>query len=72
MRKFVLRKLTILDVLQGLDEFTAPIVKTDRRLDRLNNWARGKGFKFKIDQSIFGGYFVDPTTGDSYSFNIKV
>lgn len=70
MKKFVLRKITFQCVLDGLDEFTAPIVKTDKNIKNLNKWAFNKGLTFKKNQNIFGGYFVDPITADCYCFNI--
>ena len=70
MKKFVLRKITFQCVLDGLDEFTAPIVKTDKNIKNLNKWAFNKGLTFKKNQNIFGGYFVDPITADCYCLNI--
>ena len=64
--KYVLRKLTILDVLNGLDEFTAPIVVRDKTLPALSKWAKARGLTFKKDQNVFGGYYIDTHTGDCY------
>jgi hypothetical protein len=69
--KYIFRKLTFQGVLDGLDEFTAPAIKQAKSIKDLNKWAVAKGLTFKKNQTIFGGYYIDPTTADTYIPDIK-
>lgn len=49
---------------EDINMFKLPVVKTGS-MPQVNAWARAKGLKFRQDQSIYGGYYVD-SEGDSY------
>jgi len=54
-------------------KFTESVIFKDESLDDLikfvNSWAQNLGYTFKRDSSIFGGYWVDPANGESYSLH---
>lgn len=39
-------------------------------LEMLNTLAKKKGWKWRKDSSLFGGYWVDIQTGDSYMYDV--
>ena len=55
--------------LQSLDGDTSilrlPIVKRGT-IPEVSAWARSKGFKWIRDNSIYGGHWADPVTGEAY------
>jgi len=62
----VLRKQTLGDYSKYT--FELPVVKKGT-ISALNAWARAQGFKWIRDQSLFGGHWADPVTGEAYMFD---
>lgn len=73
-RKFELKVITGDDLDKPVDELLISNLKTVKTgtMKELNKWAIDQDFKWREEKSqLFGGYWVDPETGDSYFFDVK-
>ena len=59
------RLMSITDVQADANILDLPVVKSGTLAD-VNAWARAQGLQWRRDTSIYGGYYVDQATGDSY------
>lgn len=58
--------LRLMDSLEE-DVYKLPVV-CEGSVEKCNDYARKRGYVFKPDTSLFGGYFVDPRTGNALIF----
>ena len=68
-KKFVLKVISDEQVQESTPMSKLPVVK-EGTLPVLNKWAKSQGCKWKIDSSLFGGYWVEDD-GTCYVFDIK-